>query len=84
MALVGGVQAPRDRVMGHAGARVRAGERDARGKIRALEKAGAIVTNHPTKFGEGMKGLLQGKGPFTAPVCDILSLCQSNSGPFSH
>ncbi|KAA6410784.1 MAG: succinyl- alpha subunit [Lasallia pustulata] len=58
MALIGGVQAAPGRVMGHAGAFVAPGEGDALSKIRALEDAGAVITNHPAKFGEGMKNLL--------------------------
>ncbi|CAD6574263.1 MAG: hypothetical protein ASARMPREDX12_006484 [Alectoria sarmentosa] len=62
MALIAGVQAPSGRVMGHAGAFVGAGEKKAAGKVRALEDAGVVITNHPSKFGEGMKQLL-GNGP---------------------
>ncbi|KAI9879400.1 MAG: hypothetical protein M1830_008619 [Pleopsidium flavum] len=58
MGLVGGVQAPRGRVMGHAGAFVAPGEADASTKIRALEDAGVVMTNHPAKFGDGMRKLL--------------------------
>ena len=60
MALIAGNQAPQGRVMGHAGAFVGAGENDARSKVRALEDAGVVITNHPSKFGEGMKALLAG------------------------
>lgn len=59
MALVAGVQAPPGRVMGHAGACVAPGERDARQKARVLQDAGVFITNHPAKFGEGMKYLLK-------------------------
>lgn len=58
MALIAGIQAPAGRVMGHAGAFVGAGEKKAAGKVRALENAGVVITNHPSKFGEGMKRLL--------------------------
>ncbi len=58
MALVAGVQAPQGRVMGHAGAFVGAGEKNAISKVRALENAGVVITNHPSKFGDGMKRLL--------------------------
>lgn len=58
MALVGGLEAPRGRVMGHAGAWAAPGEADGRAKIKALEDAGAVLVNHPEKFGEGMKTLL--------------------------
>ena len=62
MALICGVQAPPERVMGHAGAYVSAGERNAKGKIRALEDADVIMTSHPSKFGDTMKGLLTSQG----------------------
>ena len=58
MALIAGVQAPHGRVMGHAGALVRAGEKSAKAKIQALTGAGVVMVNHPSKFGEGMKPLL--------------------------
>lgn len=58
MALIAGVQAPHGRVMGHAGATVRAGEKSAKAKVKALEDAGVVIVNHPSKFGEGMKNLL--------------------------
>lgn len=41
--------------MGHAGALVSAGEKNALSKIRALEDAGVVIVNHPSKFGDGMK-----------------------------
>lgn len=44
--------------MGHAGAFVTLGEPDAYTKIKALEDAGVVMTNHPAKFGEGMSKLL--------------------------
>lgn len=58
MALVGGLEAPPGRIMGHAGAWAAPGEPDAQTKYRALERAGAVMVNHPEKFGEGMKTLL--------------------------
>ncbi|KAJ5227953.1 hypothetical protein N7489_008661 [Penicillium chrysogenum] len=57
MALVGGLEAPPGRIMGHAGAWAAPGEPDARTKYQALERAGAVMVNHPEKFGEGMKTL---------------------------
>ncbi|KAK2761545.1 hypothetical protein FQN54_001373 [Arachnomyces sp. PD_36] len=67
MALVGGLEAPRGRVMGHAGAWAAPGEAEGRAKIKALEDAGAVLVNHPEKFGEGMKALLRNsaKRPIT-------------------
>jgi succinyl-CoA synthetase alpha subunit len=58
MGLVGGVQAPSGRVMGHAGAWAAPGEADSATKITILEKAGVIMVDHPEKFGTGMKQLL--------------------------
>ena len=58
MALIGGVQAPRGRVMGHAGAWAAPGEAEAADKVKVLEAAGVTVVDHPEKFGEGMKKLL--------------------------
>lgn len=58
MALVGGLEAPPGRIMGHAGAWAAPGEPDARAKYKALQDAGAVLVNHPEKFGEGMKALL--------------------------
>ena len=58
MALVAGKQAAPSCTMGHAGAFIAHGENDAAGKSKALETAGAVLTNHPSKFGAGMKSLL--------------------------
>lgn len=58
MACIGGIQAPRGRVMGHAGAWAAPGEADAADKVKILEAAGVTVVDHPEKFGEGMKKLL--------------------------
>ncbi|KAI9819866.1 MAG: hypothetical protein M1827_006435 [Pycnora praestabilis] len=63
MALVGGTQAAPGRVMGHAGAFVAADEADALAKIRAFEDAGVVMVNHPAKFGNGMKSLLERAAP---------------------
>ena len=62
MALVGGLEAPSGRIMGHAGAWAAPGEPDAQTKYRALEQAGAVMVNHPEQFGEGMRSLLGGGG----------------------
>lgn len=61
MALVGGLEAPPGRIMGHAGAWAAPGEPDAETKYKALERAGAVMVNHPEKFGDGMKALLAGR-----------------------
>ncbi|KAL4780471.1 succinyl-CoA synthetase-like protein [Aspergillus varians] len=58
MALIGGRQAPPGRIMGHAGAWTAPGEPGPEEKYKALERAGAVMVNHPEKFGEGMKTLL--------------------------
>lgn len=71
MALIAGVQAPSGRVMGHAGAFVGAGEKKAAGKVRALEDAGVVTTNHPSKFGEGMRRLLGSEAHRIISVSDI-------------
>lgn len=72
MALVAGVQAPQGRVMGHAGAFVGANEKNAMSKVRALEDAGVVITNHPSKFGNGIKKLLANashRTPFVRGPC---------------
>jgi succinyl-CoA synthetase alpha subunit len=58
MAVIGGVEAPPGRIMGHAGAWAAPGEADAAEKIKLLEKAGIEVVPHPEQLGEGMKRLL--------------------------
>ena len=70
MSLIAGVRAPPGRVMGHAGAFVGAGEKNAAAKIKVLEDAGVVITNHPSKFGEGMKRLL-GSEAHRIPVSEI-------------
>lgn len=71
MALVGGLEAPPGRIMGHAGAWAAPGEPDAQTKYQALERAGAVMVNHPEKFGEGMKTLLGNRA--TRPVTSVSS-----------
>ena len=71
MALIAGIQAPLGRVMGHSGAFVGAGEKKAIGKVRALEDAGVVITNHPSRFGEEMKRLLGSEAYRTFLVSDI-------------
>ncbi|KAJ5620064.1 hypothetical protein N7510_004048 [Penicillium lagena] len=69
MALIGGLEAPPGRIMGHAGAWAAPGEPDAQTKYQALERAGAVMVNHPEKFGEGMKTLLSnGARPGTGSI----------------
>jgi len=57
MALVSGKCAVDGRVMGHAGA-LRGFDPTVEDKIKALEKAGAVIVEHPGMFGEGMMKLL--------------------------
>ena len=47
--------------MGHAGAFAERGEEKAAEKIRLLEDAGVVMTDHPAKFGTIMKELLKTK-----------------------
>ncbi|MCJ1357354.1 MAG: hypothetical protein MMC33_007350 [Icmadophila ericetorum] len=61
MAMVAGIQAPRGRVMGHAGAFIAPGEDNAQTKIKAFEEAGVTIVHHPSKFGEDMKQLLSSR-----------------------
>lgn len=58
MSVIGGVEAPAGRIMGHAGAWAAPGEASAAQKIKILEDAGVTVVDHPEKLGEGMKRLL--------------------------
>ena len=76
MALVAGVQAPPGRIMGHAGALFDAGEVDARQKADLLRDAGAVITNHPSKFGHHMIKLLNPAKYSCAKVghCALLGL----------
>ncbi|KAL1996769.1 hypothetical protein VTN49DRAFT_7634 [Thermomyces lanuginosus] len=67
MALIGGLEAPQGRIMGHAGAWAGPEEPDAKTKYRALEDAGVVMVDHPEKFGERMKTLLAGRGRPSAP-----------------
>ncbi|KAK4993904.1 hypothetical protein LTR50_000118 [Elasticomyces elasticus] len=61
-AVVGGVQAPPGRMMGHAGAWAAPGELTAAEKRKALESAGVTMVDHPEKFGNVMKTLLNQAG----------------------
>ncbi|KAG8533494.1 uncharacterized protein KY384_002279 [Bacidia gigantensis] len=48
--------------MGHAGALFSPAENTARAKAKHLEDAGALIVNHPSKFGSQMAKLLQAQG----------------------
>lgn len=61
-ALVGGVFAKPERVMGHAGAWAAPGEGSALSKWKALENAGVTMVDHPAKFGTVMKEILSSSG----------------------
>ncbi|KAF2858041.1 succinyl-CoA synthetase-like protein [Piedraia hortae CBS 480.64] len=67
-ALVGGLEAPERRVMGHAGAWTGVGERSARVKRRLLRKADVVVVDHPEEFGGVMRGLLGQRRGFCVDV----------------
>ena len=58
MALIAGIQAPQTTVMGHSGAIYRKEEERALTKIQKLKEAGVVMTDHPEKFGDGMKAIL--------------------------
>lgn len=58
MSVIGGIQAPAGRIMGHAGAWAAPGEASAEKKIQVLQDAGVTIVDHPEKLGEGMKKLL--------------------------
>ena len=57
-ALIGGINAPADRVMGHAGAFTLPGETSASAKVEALKAAGVTIVNHPSRFGPVLRTLL--------------------------
>ena len=59
-ATIGGINAPRGRIMGHAGAWSAPGEPGATAKMKVLESAGVHVVDHPEKLGDKMKELLGG------------------------
>ncbi|KAL7778690.1 hypothetical protein CFE70_008191 [Pyrenophora teres f. teres 0-1] len=61
-AVIGGFQAPHNKVMGHAGAWVGLGEGTAESKFKALERAGVTMVDHPAKFGGVMKDILAKSG----------------------
>ncbi|RDA84382.1 hypothetical protein CP532_2581 [Ophiocordyceps camponoti-leonardi (nom. inval.)] len=58
IALVAGQTAPRERTMGHAGARLSSRDSTAGEKTEALRRAGAVVVENPGVMGARMKELL--------------------------
>ena len=67
MSVIGGIEAPPGRIMGHAGAWAAPGEATAAQKIKILEDAGVTVVDHPEKLGEGMKKLLAQRTKASSP-----------------
>ncbi|KAJ8124359.1 hypothetical protein O1611_g9281 [Lasiodiplodia mahajangana] len=59
-AIIGGIKAAPDRVMGHAGAFALPGEPSAQDKIKALQAVGCAIVNHPSRFGPVLKSMLNG------------------------
>ncbi|KAI1638163.1 succinyl-CoA synthetase-like protein [Biscogniauxia mediterranea] len=63
VALVAGVNAVPGHIMGHAGAFSLPGEPSALTKAQALEAAGAMIINHPSRFGSALKTALSSRQP---------------------
>lgn len=61
VAMVAGRTAPKDKVMGHAGALLSGKDEGAEAKARALEEAGAVVVPHPGFLGSRIRELLEGR-----------------------
>ncbi|KAI5862679.1 succinyl-CoA ligase alpha-chain [Durotheca rogersii] len=66
-ALIGGIHAVAGRIMGHSGAFALPGEPSALDKVKALEAAGAVIVNHPSRFGPVLKSILGNSAPGTGP-----------------
>ena len=79
ISVIGGIQAPPGRIMGHAGAWAAPGEADAAQKIRILEDAGVRVVDHPEKLGREMKKLLAERTTLTSQKPSSSSASQRRS-----
>ncbi|KAI0880355.1 succinyl-CoA synthetase-like protein [Annulohypoxylon maeteangense] len=67
-ALVGGINAPPGRTMGHSGAFTLPGDPSVRDKIKALTADGAVVVNHPSRFGPVLKSMLDSRATAASGV----------------
>lgn len=71
MGVVAGLLAPPGRIMGHAGAWAAPGEPSAAFKENVLERAGVVMVDHPEKFGERMKTLLNNRTGSYSPMVSL-------------
>jgi len=60
VSFIGGRTAPEGKKMGHAGAIVTGGKGTVAGKVKALEKSGALVADRPSVTGKLLKELING------------------------
>ncbi|KAI9727521.1 MAG: hypothetical protein M1828_006463 [Chrysothrix sp. TS-e1954] len=76
--VVGGLQAPPGRIMGHAGAFAAIGEDTAEVKHKALEKAGVRMVSHPTQFPTVLRDVMTNAGRDTGKLTN--SAAQQSRG----